>query len=96
MDDISQLLGLGKLPDAPLVGYLTRTLSALYAAIGASYWYVSCDVPRYLPLLRFTVPLTLALDLTILAIDVAVEMPVWWIVPEGVCVCWDVDAAVVG
>jgi hypothetical protein len=76
-------LGLGSLPDLPLVGYLTRSVSALYATMGVTYWFLSCDVQRYLPFLRFTVPVTLLLDVTLIAIDVAVDLPLWWAVVEG-------------
>ena len=44
----------------PLVEYLTRSVSALYVSMGASYWFMSYDVRRYLPLLRFTVPVMAA------------------------------------
>jgi hypothetical protein len=84
MNTIAEMQGLAKLPDLPLVGYLARHLSALYAAMGASYWYLSCDVGRYLPLLRFSVPLTVVQSVVILAIDVGVEMPMMWTVGEAV------------
>lgn len=49
MDAIHRGLGLGDLPKAPIVGYLTRSLSLLYALFGCLCLAVSFDVDRYLP-----------------------------------------------
>src|SRR4051794_12836969 len=57
MNAIHHALGLGTLPDAPLVAYLTRSLSALYAGLGVYCWILSGDVKRYRPLLAWSVPL---------------------------------------
>jgi hypothetical protein len=83
MDYFAELYGLDALPDVPLMGYLARHMSALYAMMGASYWYLSTDVPRYLPILRFSVPLSLALGITIVLIDLAVAMPPLWTAGEA-------------
>jgi hypothetical protein len=84
MDAIAQSYGLASLPDLPLMGYLTRHLSALYACMGASYWYISTDLRRFMPLVRFTVPLTFLQALVIVGIDIAVAMPLSWIVGEAI------------
>ncbi|MBM3994389.1 MAG: hypothetical protein FJ303_09595 [Planctomycetes bacterium] len=86
MSTIHDWLGLGPFPDAPLVQYLTRSVSLLYAFAGAGYWFMSYDVRRYLPLLRFTIPCTVVFDIVIVAIDVWIEMPTAWIIGEGVSV----------
>src|ERR1051325_1398123 len=86
MDAISIWIGLGELPQLPLVEYLTRSVSALYATLGASYWYMSRDVRRYLPLLRFTIPVTLVFDATIIALDVLIPMPPLWLAGESVSI----------
>lgn len=83
MAAINDGLGLEPLPTSPLVSYLTRSLSALYAALGACYWYVSTDLRRYLPLIRASVPVTLLFSLTLFAVDVMSEMPAWWTWFEG-------------
>ncbi len=83
MEAIHAWLGFDSLPNAPLVAYLARSLSALYALIGAWCWLVSRDVRRYLPLLRFSVPATLVFDMTLIAVDLAVEMPIAWLAIEG-------------
>jgi hypothetical protein len=83
MNAVHEWLGLGTLADQPMVAYLTRSISALYACLGVCYWYLSRDVMRYLPLLRFSVPLTLVFAVTLIAIDIANEMPMWWTSIEG-------------
>lgn len=85
MRAIAAWLGLD-MPEAPLVEYLTRSVSALYALLGASCWFMAYDVKRYLPLLRFAVPLTLAFDVTVIAIDLWIPMPTAWIVGEATSV----------
>src|SRR5687768_13106421 len=52
MDAIHQWLGLGPLPELPMVAYLARSESALYGVLAALYWHAAGDVRRYLPLLR--------------------------------------------
>jgi hypothetical protein len=83
MNAIHEWLGLGALPDMPMVGYMTRSVSALYACLGAGCWYVSRNVRRYLPLLRFSLPVSFAFALTLIAIDVHEEMPLAWTLGEG-------------
>src|SRR5688572_1278882 len=83
LDAAHQGLGLGVLPEQPTVLYLARSLSVLYACLGACYWYASRDVRRYLPLLRFSMPVTLVFTATLIGIDLVSEMPVWWTVAEG-------------
>lgn len=75
-----------ELPDAPLVEYLARSVSALYVTMGASYWYMSCDVRRYLPLLRFMVPVMVAFDVTAIALDLLIPMPMMWTAGEAVSI----------
>ena len=86
MNAISEAIQLGPLPNVPLMAYLTRSVSALYAVMGASYWFISRDVRRYLPLLRFTVPLTLAFDVTVIALDILIPMPLVWTIGESVSI----------
>ena len=83
MAAIHAWLGLGALPELPLVGYLTRSVSALYASLGAVSWFLSRDVRSYLPLLGFVVQLNFVFGAALVAIDVAVGMPIWWMASEG-------------
>ncbi len=47
MNVIHDYMGLGELPDAPIVSYLARSLSLFYALFGAITVFVSFDVRRY-------------------------------------------------
>jgi hypothetical protein len=85
MRTIGAWLGL-EVPDSPLVEYLTRSVSAVYAALGAYCWILSGDVRRYLPLLRFMVPLTALFDVTLIALDVMIPMPIAWTVGEAAAI----------
>jgi len=82
MNDVHQWLGLNELPDLPMIGYLTRSLSALYAFLGAACWFLSLDVQRYAVLLRFIVSISFFFGATLCAVDVLVEMPALWMLIE--------------
>ena len=65
MQAIHRSLGMGELAGGPLIGYLTRSLSVMYAVHGAVMLFVSLDVRRYFPVVRFIVVLGLLLGLWI-------------------------------
>ena len=83
MVDIHRGLGMGELPDMPIVAYLTRSASALYAVHGTLAVYLSFDVRRYLPVIRVLGLLNTAFGATMLLIDCIVDMPWFWILGEG-------------
>jgi hypothetical protein len=86
MEAIHHRLFPGDFPATPLVGYVTRSLSALYAFVGIVLWYASCDVRRYRPLIAFQAWLTVLFGVLMLGIDLAVGMPWMWTVGEAVTV----------
>jgi hypothetical protein len=83
MNLIHQRLGMGELPHVPIVGYLTRSVSALYALHGALLICVSLDVRRYLPIVRFLGVAGVVTGILLFGLDRAVEMPVFWTHREG-------------
>ena len=83
MNLIHQRLGMGELPDIPIVGYLTRSVSALYALHGALLIFVSLDVVRYLPVVRFLGWAGVVMGVLLFGVDRAVGMPVPWTNREG-------------
>ena len=83
MDAIHRGLGLGELPRAPIVGYLTRSCSALYAYHGALVLFISFDVRRYLPVIRCLGWLSVGFGAVMIGIDWGVGLPRMWIVGEG-------------
>lgn len=78
-----QWLGLGELPREPIVGYLTRSASALYALHGAMIVFISFDIRRYARLITFLAVVALFHGAVMLGIDLWVGMPVWWTLLEG-------------
>jgi len=83
MEEIHRLLGMGKLPAGPIVGYLTRSLSAMYALHGVLVFFVSLDVGRYLPVVKCLAALGIMMGIGMLVLDIAVGMPWFWTVCEG-------------
>ncbi len=83
MNAIHQHTGLGELPHVPIVGYLTRSVSAFYALHGALLVFVAGDVRRYLAVVRFFAVAGAVFGALLLGIDCAVGMPLPWTVAEG-------------
>jgi hypothetical protein len=75
--------GLGAMPREPIVGYLARSASALYALHGAMIVFISFDVVRYERLIRFLAVAALVHGAVILGIDFAEGMPPLWRFGEG-------------
>lgn len=76
-------LGLGSLPDLPIIQYLTRSLSALYAFHGAILWLLATDVRRYAPAIRLMAWGDVVFGLTLLGVDLTAGMPWYWTAAEG-------------
>jgi hypothetical protein len=83
MNSAHQWLGLGELPDAPIVGYLARSTSAFYAMLGGLLWVISLEPQRYPKVVRYLGIAFMILGLTLLAIDITEGLPLYWIVVEG-------------
>jgi hypothetical protein len=83
MAAIHERLGLGELAYTPLLSYLTRTLSALYAIIGAILLFISLDVKRYLPLIRFFGLLAILGGAGVTILDAVLRLPLFWTLAEG-------------
>jgi len=76
-------LGLGEMPEAPIVEYLARSLSAFYALLGAICLFAAANLERYRPLARFLGLVFALLGVILLGVDVAADLPWWWVVFEG-------------
>jgi hypothetical protein len=83
MEGVHRQLGMGDLPSEPIVGYLTRSLSAMYAMHGGLVLFVSLDVRRYLPLVKCLALLALLFGMGMIVLDVWVGMPLFWVLGEG-------------
>lgn len=83
MASIHQALGMGEMPHSPLVEYLTRSLSLLYAALAPVFLVLSTDLPRYLPVVWTLSWVRLGFGVTLLILDMAIGMPLIWVLSEG-------------
>jgi hypothetical protein len=83
MNAIHQMLGLGSLPTGPVMEYLARTESALYAYLGAMLFFISFDLPRYRPLLRFLAWIGILFSIGVTVLDAKLGLPAFWIAGEG-------------
>ncbi|MFH1024265.1 MAG: hypothetical protein V1809_12865, partial [Planctomycetota bacterium] len=86
MNFIHATLGLGNLPDAPIVHYLTRSCSMLYACGGALILYLAMDVRRHVEIIRLGGILTVVGGVGLAAIDLNSGLPWFWVAGEGPCV----------
>jgi hypothetical protein len=76
-------LGLEPLVETPLILYLARSASALYALRGLSYFVAASDPVRYRPLIVFIGATNVAFGLALGVIGVTAGMPAWWTALES-------------
>lgn len=76
-------VGLGDFPAAPIAVYLARSSSALYALHGLFLLFISREVVRYAPLIRFMGLTAVGHGLLVMLIDTWAGLPLWWILLEG-------------
>lgn len=82
MNWFHERMGMGELPDLPVVSYLSRSLSGFYLFFGAVVLYLARDVDRYFELIRFWARFGLVFATASLYIDITANLPLWWIVSE--------------
>jgi hypothetical protein len=83
MDSIHKAMGLGPLPDAPIVNYLTRSLSGMYAYLGMMLWFLAGDIRRHRGTLAFLSITGLLFSIGMIFLDSAAGMPWFWTAAEG-------------
>jgi hypothetical protein len=83
MDKCHHLLGLGALPETPVIVYLTRSLSALYVFHGGTLLVVAADVRRYPTMVAYFGWAFLGFGLVATWIDIHAGVPWFWIAAEG-------------
>jgi hypothetical protein len=83
MDDIHQAIGLGRMPEGPIVEYLARSTSMFYALHGALLWYLASDLRRYRDLFRFYLWISLVFALGLFLTDLSAGLPLRWALAEG-------------
>ena len=83
MDACHGWLGLGTLPETPIIVYLTRSLSAMYAFHAGLLWIISRDVRRYAAIITYIALAVMVFGAVMLWIDVRAGLPLFWIAGEG-------------
>ena len=83
MESIHASLGMGQLPDEPVVGYLARSTSAFYAIVGGLFWVVSFDLERHRRVLIYLGAATACLGVVLFLVDWAEGLPRLWAIWEG-------------
>jgi hypothetical protein len=83
MAAIHEWLGLGRYPEGPLIDYLARSISGLYAIHGGLLFLCAADIRRYRPVIQYCVIVGLLFGATMLAIDLHAGMPMFWTACEG-------------
>jgi hypothetical protein len=83
MASIADWLGVGPLPRAPLIEYLTRSLSAMYGVLGVLHLYLARDVVRYLDLIVVIGWLTVLAGAIVTVVDFTAGLPLLWSWSEG-------------
>jgi hypothetical protein len=76
-------LGMGPLPNAPIVEYLARSTSVFYALHGVLMFIVSTDLRRFAPILSFIVYSGILCGAGLLFMDCSIGMPRSWTIGEG-------------
>jgi hypothetical protein len=84
MDGFHRGLGLGALPNGPIVQYLARSLSAFYAAFGSLTLLLASNIERYRPLVTWWGVTAIAFGMLLLGIDLTAGMPAQWMFGEVV------------
>ncbi|MCP4200612.1 MAG: hypothetical protein GY769_01600 [bacterium] len=80
---VNDRLGLEPLPRSPLTEYLTRSLCAIYALVGALTLYVARDVRRYAGFVAFAGRLTVLLGVFLSLLGPWAGLPAVWVWWEG-------------
>jgi hypothetical protein len=76
-------LGMGELPDRPIVDYLARSLSLFYAAQAPLHFMAAADLRRLRPLALYLGWFHLVLGAALVVVDLHAGMTAFWIWNEG-------------
>jgi hypothetical protein len=80
-------LGMGVLPDRPIVDYLARYASAFSAFYGFLLLLLATDVRRYAPIITFQAVAILIMSVIGAMFGWLAGMPRWWILGDVIS-CW--------
>ncbi|MEM7454650.1 MAG: hypothetical protein AAF456_09900 [Planctomycetota bacterium] len=83
MAQIHGLVGLGEFPEDPIVLYLARSTSLLYAVHGSVMLTVALNLNRYQGMVPLLGWLHIVIGIAMLGIDLTAPMPWYWTAFEG-------------
>jgi hypothetical protein len=83
MDAIHAEMGLGRMPHAPIVDYLARSLSLIYASMAPLCGFLARDVLKHREIIAFQAVVKCIGGIGLLALDLAIGMPPFWTACEG-------------
>jgi hypothetical protein len=83
MADWQTWAGLGPFPQIPITSYLARSSSLMYVAHGLLLLFLSRQVERYLPVIRWLAWIALVHGAILICVGWQADMPWWWICLEG-------------
>jgi hypothetical protein len=83
MQAIHSRIGLGEMPQAPIVEYLARSTSAFYGYHGVLALVASTNVRRLRTIVRFIGWMSLTFGAILLGIDWSAGLPAAWTLLEG-------------
>jgi hypothetical protein len=75
-------LGLGEMPEGPLLMFMIRQASYTYGVHGLSLWLLASDVERFRPFVVFNGIAFLIAAPVFVLIDLSSGMPLWWTVSD--------------
>lgn len=83
MNACHEFIGLGTMPEGPIVNYLARSLSAFYAIVGTFLLFLSFDISRYRSLVRLWAMIAIVMGFFLFGIDLSSGLPTSWTLFEG-------------
>lgn len=87
MQQLHEMLGLGEMPDAPIVTYLARSTSIMYAVHGFVTVFTGLKVERLWPMVWLLGLLHAGIGLLMIYVDISAGMPLYWTLGEGAPIC---------
>jgi len=84
MEASHEWLGLGTMPDGPILIFLIRQASYAYGMHGISLWIIASDVVRFRPLVIFTGFTFLLAGPVFFLIDYTSGVPLWWTIADTI------------
>jgi hypothetical protein len=87
MASAHEWLGMGALPNKPIVDYLARYASAMSALYGLFVLLLMTDVRRYAPVIRLQAIAVILLAGVGSIFSWRAGMPLWWVIADVVS-CW--------